>query len=132
MGTIGHLANGNTDVSKRQQHRPAPIAYTNGDSSEYKDNTRISHGTGGDPAESRPVSQGVASATSSGQSRPATSQGTSAAAASSAMAMTSYTLGRPGSTGTDVASPPAMRHGFAEAYSSEEYLTMLEQVSRLL
>jgi hypothetical protein len=35
---------------------------------------------------------------------------------------------RPSSNGVDVAPPPAMRHRFAEAYSSEEYLTMLEQV----
>jgi hypothetical protein len=35
---------------------------------------------------------------------------------------------RPESSGTELAPQPVMRHGFADAYSSEEYLNMLEQV----
>ena len=77
--------------------------------------------------ERRPLSQGAVSASAiSGHSRPNTSSG----GTSGILAMTPTTPQmRPGSTGTDVGGAPTMRHGFAEAYSSEEYLTMLEQVS---
>jgi hypothetical protein len=125
MGSIAPVPNGAGEPSR--QNYSSFSAYTNGDgshkwnSSQYPDD-RISHGDG---TASRPVSQGVVSS-SSNPSRPTTSQG-----ASSSTATTNGTQGqaRPGSNGTDVAQPPAMRHGFAEAYSSEEYLTMLEQVS---
>ena len=127
MGTIAHLPGGAGDPPR--QNYSSFSAYTNGDSShkwnasQFPDD-RISHGEG---TTSRPVSQGVVSASSS-PSRPATSQGT---ANSTGTANGTQGQGRPGSNGTDVAPPPAMRHGFAEAYSSEEYLTMLEQVFRI-
>lgn len=136
MGTVGHLANGTAGfLTKQQTHRrPSFSAYTNGfdystprwTSSQFPDD-RTSHGTTADASDSRPVSQGVGS-TTSGQSRPATSQGMSTASSTMAAAAASAAHGRPESSGTDIATPPAMRHGFAEAYSSEEYLTMLEQV----
>jgi hypothetical protein len=68
--------------------------------------------------ESRPVSHGTLSL-----SRPNTSSG-------DVLPVTppTATNARPASTGTDMAPTPAMRHGFAEEYSSEEYLRMLEQV----
>lgn len=126
MGTIAHMANGVGDSSR--QNYSTYSAYTNGDStrwngSQYPDDRITSQYTDG--ASSRPTSQGVVS-TTSGQSRPNTSQGM----ANSTSTITSGTQvqQRPGSNGTDVVPPPAMRHGFAEAYSSEEYLTMLEQV----
>jgi hypothetical protein len=37
-------------------------------------------------------------------------------------------VSRPESRGNDGIGHPVMRHGFGEAYNSEEYLTMLEQV----
>jgi hypothetical protein len=133
MGTVGHLTNGAGPSAKQS----SPTAYTNGDytprwtSNQYPDD-RISHGFGASSGDtstagdstSRPLSQGVGSNNSGGQSRPSTSQGMN----SSALAITPLVQGRPGSSGTDSAPHPAMRHGFAEAYSSEEYLTMLEQV----
>lgn len=126
MGTIAPLPNGVGESSR--QNYSSFSAYTNGDSShkwntsQYPDD-RISHGDG---TVSRPVSQGVVSS-SSNPSRPTTSQGTTN---STTTTNGTQGQGRPGSNGTDVAQPPAMRHGFAEAYSSEEYLTMLEQVFR--
>ena len=122
MGTVGHLINGGNSIPRLSQSQSTYYAYTNGDSTAYPDDNRISHN---DAASSRPVSQGVSS--SGTQSRPATSQGPNAPPTSA-----TSVVGRPGSTETDVASSPTMRHGFAEAYSSEEYLTMLEQVSFLL
>ena len=47
---------------------------------------------------------------------------------SAATAISPAVQGKPESNATDGTPHPAMRHGFAEAYSSEEYLTMLEQV----
>ena len=132
MGTVGHLTNGTGPLSKQS----SPSAYTNGDyaprwtSNQYPDD-RISHGDGGSSGDitaagdstSRPLSQGVGSVNSGGQSRPSTSQGMNSSTVNSTAVQ-----GRPDSSGTDGAPHPAMRHGFAEAYSSEEYLTMLEQV----
>jgi hypothetical protein len=121
----------------KQQQQSNLAAYTNGDytprwtSSQFPDD-RISHGVSsgdtGDSSSSRPLSQGVESATTS---RPATSQGMNSTTPTSttASAVTPALPGRPESSGTDVGPHPAMRHGFAEAYSSEEYLTMLEQVT---
>ena len=136
MGTVGHLTNGTGPLPKQS----SLSAYTNGDyaprwtSNQYPDD-RISHGVGasrGDTTSagdstSRPLSQGVGSTNSSGQSRPSTSQGMNTSTLTST-ALTPAIQGRPESSGTDVAPNPAMRHGFAETYSSEEYLTMLEQV----
>ena len=133
MGTVGHLTNGTGPLPKQS----SPSAYTNGDyaprwtSNQYPDD-RISHAVGassggtGDST-SRPLSQGMGSTNSGGQSRPSTSQGMNSSTVNS-LAITPAVQGRPESSGTDVAPHPAMRHGFAEAYSSEEYLTMLEQV----
>jgi hypothetical protein len=125
MGTIAQMPDGVGDSSR--QNYSAFSAYTNGESARwngthYPDDRIVSHGEG---SPSRPTSEGVVSATSS-QSRPNTSQGMT----SSTSTFTTGGQGqqRPGSNGTDIAPPPAMRHGFAEAYSSEEYLTMLEQV----
>jgi hypothetical protein len=125
MGTIAQMPDGIGDSSR--QNYSMFSAYTSGESSRwngthYPDDRIASHG---DESPSRPTSQGVVSATSS-QSRPNTSQGMT----SSTSTLPNGVQGqqRPGSNGTDVASPPTMRHGFAEAYSSEEYLTMLEQV----
>lgn len=126
MGTIAHMANGIGDTSR--QNYSTYSAYTNGDStrwngSHYPDDRITTQYSDGNA--SRPTSQGVVSATSS-QSRPNTSQGMSSS--TSTVTSGNQAQQRPGSNGTDIAPPPAMRHGFAEAYSSEEYLTMLEQV----
>lgn len=135
MGTVGHLTNGTGPLPKPS----SPSAYTNGDyaprwtSNRYPDD-RISHGFGAssgdstaDDSASRPLSQGVGSTNSGGQSRPSTSQGMNSSTVDS-LAISPAVQGRPESSGTDGLPHPAMRHGFAEAYSSEEYLTMLEQV----
>lgn len=106
-----------------------PSQYTNGD---YRQT--------GDSSPTRPVSQGLISSSISNQSRPNTSGAQSNSTTNTNISNHHHSpslrplLGggqpaRPGSTGTDVVPQPAMRHGFAEAYSSEEYLTMLEQVS---
>ena len=127
MGTIAHLTNSAGEPAK--QNYSSFSAYTNGDSlqlQKWNAEDRISHGDGtGD----RPVSQGViaAGSSSSPSSRSTTGQGPANSMATAAPSGT-QSQARPGSSGTDVAPPPAMRHGFAEAYSSEEYLTMLEQV----
>jgi hypothetical protein len=136
MGTVGHLANGTAGfLTKQQIHRQSSFsAYTNGvdysiprwNPSQFPDD-RMSHGATADASDSRPVSQGVGSA-ASGQSRPTTSQGMNNALSTMTAAVTPAAQGGPESSWTDVAPPPTMRHGFAEAYSSEEYLTMLEQV----
>jgi hypothetical protein len=133
MGTLAHLPNEGDEYIKHLHQQSSLSAYSNGDATAthrwaHPDH-RISHGGSGGAQvgdESRPASQGVGS-TTSGQSRPATSQGMSNHSTTPSAVASSQ--GRPGSTGTDVAPTPAMRHGFAEAYSSEEYLTMLEQVS---
>lgn len=130
MGTVGQLANGSTTLS-RQPH-PSYSAYTNGDyggqrwtSTSHSDDRITSHGAGADMNESRPASQGAGSAASGGQSRPTTSQGMVSTSSNSVVpAMQS----RPESSGTEAAPQPQMRHGFDVAYSSEEYLNMLEQV----
>jgi hypothetical protein len=126
-GTVGHLPDAGSGNGPSPKRQTSLSAYTNGDDAQHwtfivNPNDRTSsHGTIGDATESRPVSQGVISVIS-GQSRPNTGQDMTTGAASSAIT-------RPESSGTDAPPPPAMRHGFAEAYSSEEYLTMLEQVS---
>ena len=124
MGTIAQMPDGIGDSSR--QNYSMFSAYTNGESSRWNgtDDRIASHG---EESPSRPTSQGVVSATSS-QSRPNTSQGMTSSTSTLANGVQGQQ--RPGSNGTDVAPPPAMRHGFAEAYSSEEYLTMLEQVYR--
>jgi hypothetical protein len=136
MGTVGHVSNGTANLS-RQSHPSFVSAYTNGDyagagqrwtSSSHPDDRIVSHGPGTDTNESRPASQGAGSATSGGaQSRPTTSQGmVSTSSLPLVHAVTARS--RPESSGTELAPQPVMRHGFADAYSSEEYLNMLEQV----
>ena len=106
-----------------------PSQYTNGD---YRQTN--------DSSPTRPLSQSLISSSTSNQSRPNTSGAQSNSTTNTNISNHHSSpslrplLGggqqpRPGSTGTDVVPQPAMRHGFAEAYSSEEYLTMLEQVS---
>jgi hypothetical protein len=77
-----------------------------------------------DNVHSRPGSRGTSSG-SAGHSRPTTSH---EEAARTNPTSTAIVATRPESSGIDASVHPAMRHGFAEAYSSEEYLTMLEQV----
>jgi len=137
MGTVGRRSNGvsaetASDSAHHQQHsqhsQHSPTAYTNGnyvhyqwDSIRYPSDQTLSHqddsSKGDYIPESRPISQGAVSL----QSRP-NSQGVTNGPPTPA------TPTRPNSNGTDLAQPPAMRHGFADAYSSEEYLHMLEQV----
>ena len=132
MGTVGQLTNGTAGLSK--QPHPSLSAYTNGDygnhsqrwTSSHPDDRTASHGVGADTSESRPASQSAGSATSGAQSRPTTSQGMASAVSSS---LVPGAQARPESSGTELAPQPQMRHGFADAYSSEEYLNMLEQVS---
>jgi len=116
---------GNASSSK------SSASFTNGNYRQSIDDKTYSSSSHGDQASnaSRPTSQGVTSS-SSGQSRPNTS-GEQMSLTSTITASPSKDLvhqQRPGSAGTDIGGQPAMRHGFAEAYSSEEYLTMLEQV----
>jgi hypothetical protein len=139
MGTVGHLTNGTTTTttttttSLSNQPHSSYSAYTNGDYGQrwtsHPDDRISSHGARADMSESRPVSQGGGSAGSGGQSRPPTSQ---AMISTSSAPLVTPILSRPESSGTDLAPQPHMRHGFAEAYSSEEYLNMLEQVSTTL
>jgi len=127
MGTVGQLTNGTASVSR--QPRSSFSAYTNGDYGGQRwitsDDRMVSHGDGADVNESRPVSQGAGSAASIGQSRPPTSQGVNSASSNSVI---TAIQSRPESSGTELAPQPQMRHGFDIAYSSEEYLNMLEQV----
>jgi hypothetical protein len=78
-----------------------------------------------DNVHSRPASRGTSSG-SAAHSRPTTSHEETATTNHTS---TGIVATRPESSGIDGSVHPAMRHGFAEAYSSEEYLTMLEQVS---
>jgi hypothetical protein len=121
MGTIGHRVDGSSDSTAPR--RQSFTAYTNADTaqrwtaSQQADDRK----SNADTNSSRPGSQGMQSNTT-GTSRPSTGNALT-------NSMTSPVLQpRPGSSGVDIAPPPAMRHRFAEAYSSEEYLTMLEQV----
>jgi hypothetical protein len=132
MGTVGQVSNGTTSLS-RQPHPSFVSAYTNGDyggvghrwTSSHADDRIVSHGLATDTNESRPASQSAGSATSGGaQSRPTTSQGMVSTLSNSLVP----NMSRPESSGTELAPQPVMRHGFADAYSSEEYLNMLEQV----
>jgi hypothetical protein len=124
MGTISHRADGSSDstVPRRQSF----TAYTNADTahrwtaSQQPDDRKSNVDTNG----SRPGSQGMQSNTT-GTSRPSTANALTDSMTSPAVQP------RPGSSGVDMAPPPAMRHRFAEAYSSEEYLTMLEQVLQI-
>jgi len=135
MGTVGQVSNGTTNLS-RQPHPSFVSAYTNGDyggvgqrwTSSHADDRIVSHGLVTDTNESRPASQGAGSATSGGaQSRPTTSQGI-VSTSSNSLVPNMAAQSRPESSGTELAPQPVMRHGFADAYSSEEYLNMLEQV----
>ena len=94
---------------------------------------RISHGersTGTVPADTAalPVNEDVWL----NPSRELKSHSTATPDYSSTEAMNSPTsvvmVSRPESRGNDGSDHHTMRHGFGEAYSSEEYLTMLEQV----
>jgi len=94
---------------------------------------RISHGerlAGTVPADNAalPVNEDVRSQ----PTREINSRSTAAPDGSSTAAMNSPTsavmVSRPESSGIDGIDHHTMRHGFGEAYSSEEYLTMLEQV----
>ena len=138
MGTVGALENGSRSLPIEQPQ--SLVAYANKEDTATQDtgtpwtsnscpDDRISHGDSGGPSEDiRPLSQGERSTNNgNGQSRPATS-GAISSSALNPVAITPAVHGRPESSGTDGAPQPVMRHGFAEAYSSEEYLTMLEQV----
>ena len=141
-----HL-NGDATAHPRPLHQQtstsALATYTNGDhahqwtASHYPDD-RISQADSnsapssthpGENIASRPASRGASS--SATPSRPTTSHDSTGAglAPTSSSSTGAIVVARPESSGTDGAVHPAMRHGFAEAYSSEEYLTMLEQVA---
>lgn len=141
-----HLNGDATAILRLLHQQPSTSAlatYTNGDyahqwaASHYPDD-RISQADSnsapssthpGENIASRPASRGASS--SATPSRPTTSHDGAAAglATASSSSASAIVVARPESSGTDGAAHPAMRHGFAEAYSSEEYLTMLEQVA---
>ena len=135
MGTASRqqqlMTNGIGDSSSPTGNVANYTSYTNGDHRSHADDNRAAHA---DASPTRPTSRGVSSVTSS-QGRPSTSGGQTASTSigtntgSSSMDLVTIQQ-RPGSNGTELNATPAMRHGFAEAYSSEEYLTMLEQVHR--
>lgn len=119
MGTISHRADGSSDSTAPR--RQSFTAYTNADSAQRWAASQQPDDRNVDTNGSRPGSQGMQSNTT-GTSRPSTGNALADSMTSPAVQP------RPGSSGVDIAPPPAMRHRFAEAYSSEEYLTMLEQV----
>jgi hypothetical protein len=124
----------------QQSSSSAVATYTNGDYSHpwtasYYPEDRMSQTGSNSGASSthlaettlsRPGSRGASS--SVGHSQPTTSHDTTAGIAIMNLSSNAVVVARPESSGNDGPVQPAMRHGFAEAYSSEEYLTMLEQV----
>jgi hypothetical protein len=131
----GDAADGRPST-RRHRTPSARDGYTNGDYEQHHAWTQHHHpddrisqpGTdsaASDNVHSRPASRGTSSG-SAAHSRPATSHED---AGTTNQTSTAIVATRPESSGLDASVHPAMRHGFAEAYSSEEYLTMLEQVS---
>jgi hypothetical protein len=131
---------GMAGIQHKKQHRQQTVngvgnpssskpltQYANGDYRPLSDDNKGPPFSDADTSTSRPESQGLTSLSS--QSRPNTSgEQVNSANTTGSPSKDIIPQQRPGSAGTDIGAPPAMRHGFAEAYSSEEYLTMLEQV----
>lgn len=129
----GDLAKGHSNASSQQlvncTHSPPGHNFQRSSSTSTAVNDPGSHGdrsAGTAPADYAPLHANHPQSSIECSKPPVGSAHSlsSAKASPSSIVMVS----RPASSGTDGIALPTMRHGFGEAYSSEEYLTMLEQV----
>jgi hypothetical protein len=125
----GELAKGHSNASSQQVNGTRSQNFQRSSSSSMPVDDPRSHGdssAGTLPADYGPLHANHTQSSAQCSKLPISSADSllSARTSPSSIVMVS----RPASSGTDGIALPTMRHGFGEAYSSEEYLTMLEQV----
>jgi len=126
MARQGDLAQGHSNAAIQQRLNGIHLPVQNSQRSPVDDPR--SHGDSTPDTAPEDYALRHANHTQSSAQRPPTNPADSLSNAKTTSSSSIVMVSRPESSGNDGIALPAMRHGFGEAYSSEEYLAMLEQV----